>query len=131
MQNQHPSIVGTWQTSVPQSEGDPRPGFEALMTFFADGNMVDVNSMNPAISGSARGVWIDLGNTYLLTFVIFIFDDKGKHTGKFKTNLSITMNGSDHFTATYTADLIDLAGKVTKNVASGSSKSTRLEVEIP
>lgn len=41
------------------------------------------------------------------------------------------MNGPDHFTATYTADLIDLVGKVTKKVVYGSSDRTRMQVELP
>jgi hypothetical protein len=41
------------------------------------------------------------------------------------------MEGSDHFTATYTADAIDLDGKVTKKVVYGTAESTRLEVELP
>ncbi len=41
------------------------------------------------------------------------------------------MDDADHFTATYTADAIDLAGKVTKKVVYGTSESTRLEVELP
>ena len=126
-----PSIVGTWETTIPKSEGNPRPTFESLLTFFADGNMVEVNSSNPALDAPAHGVWIGAGNTYLLTFEAFSLDDKGKHTGKIKAHLSIKMDGPDHFTATYTADLIDLAGKVTKKVAYGTSESTRLEVELP
>jgi hypothetical protein len=130
-QSTNSDIVGTWETVIPTSEGNPRPNFDAMLTFFADGNMVEVNTGNPATTVPGRGVWIGSGNKYLLTFVIFTFDDKGKHTGKVKTNLSIKMDNSDHFKCTYTADLIDLAGKVTKNVASGSSNSTRLEVELP
>jgi len=126
-----PGIVGTWETIIPQSEGNPRPTFESLLTFFADGNMVEVNSTNPALDAPAHGVWIGSGNTYLLTFEAFTFDDHGKHTGKVKAHLSIKMDGADHFTATYTADLIDLAGKVTKKVVYGASESTRLEVELP
>ncbi len=127
----YPDIVGTWETVVPPSAGSGDTGY-AMLTFFADGNMVEVNAFaNPATSAPGRGVWIGSGNKYLLTFVIFTFDDKGKHTGKVKTYNSITMDGPDHFTCTYTADLFDLAGKVTKNVASGTCESTRLEVELP
>ncbi|MFN8464548.1 MAG: hypothetical protein U0X20_03320 [Caldilineaceae bacterium] len=126
-----PSLVGTWKTTVPQSEGNPRPTFESLLTFFADGNMVEVNSMNPALSVPAHGVWIGSGSTYLLTFETFTFDEQGKHTGKIRAHLSIKMDGPDHFTATSTADAIDLQGKVTKNVINGTSESTRMEVELP
>jgi hypothetical protein len=127
----YPDIVDTWETVIPTSEGNPRPNFDAVLTFFADGNMVEVNSGDPATTVPGRGVWIGAGNKYLLTFVIFTFDDKGKHTGKVKTNLSIKMDDSDHFKCTYTADLIDLAGKVTKKAVYGICTGTRLEVELP
>src|SRR6187402_2967069 len=68
-----PNIVGTWRTIIPQSEGNPRPTFEAILTFFADGNMVEVNSSNPALFAPAHGVWIGSGNTYLMTFDAFNF----------------------------------------------------------
>ena len=130
-QSTNPSIVGTWETVVPPSAGSGDTGY-AMLTFFADGNMVEVNAFaNPATSAPGRGVWIGSNNKYLLTFVIFTFDDKGKHTGKVKTYNSLTMDRPNHFTGTFTADFFDLAGKVTKNVASGSSESTRLEVELP
>ena len=126
-----PSIVGTWKTTVPQSEGNPRPTFEALLTFFADGNFVETNSMNPALGGPAHGIWIGANNTYLVTFETFTFDDQGTSTGKIKAHLSIKMTDANHFTTTYTADAIDPAGKVTKKVVYGPAESTRLEVELP
>jgi hypothetical protein len=130
-QSTYPSIVGTWETTVPPSAGSSETGY-AMLTFFADGNMVEVNAFaNPATSAPGRGVWIGSNNKYLLTFVIFTFDDKGKHTGKVKTYNSIKMDRPDHFTCTFTADAFDLAGKVTKNVASGTCQSTRLEMELP
>ena len=126
-----PSIVGTWRTTIPQSEGNPRPTFYSMLTFFADGNMVEANSSNPAVTVPAHGVWIGSGNTYLMTFEAYSFDKEGTHTGKIQAHLSIKMDGPDHFTSTYTADVIDLAGKVTKNVVHGTSDSTRMEVELP
>ena len=35
------------------------------------------------------------------------------------------------YSATYTADAIDLAGKVTKNIVSGTSDGIRMEVALP
>jgi hypothetical protein len=126
-----PSIVGTWKTVIPQAEGNPRPAFESFLTFFADGNMIEANSTNPAQAAPAHGVWIGSGSTYLLTFESFNFDEHGKHTGKIQAHVAIKMDSPDHYTSTYTADVIDLAGKVTKNVVHGTSESTRMEVELP
>jgi hypothetical protein len=126
-----PSIVGTWETIVTPTEGNQGPPFQSMLTFFADGNVVEVNAGNPAVTAPGRGVWTGSGNTYLMTFNLFSFDEKGKHTGKIKSYLSINMAGSNRFTCTFTADAIDLTGKVTKKVASGTCQSTRLEVGQP
>ena len=127
--NEHsspPSVVGTWEVTIPQSVGNPRPTFYGLLTFFADGNFVETNTANPALTTPAHGVWIRHGRTYLLTFETFTFDAQGIYTGRVKAHLTITMDGSNHFDAPYTADVIDLNGNVTKNVISGPSKGTRL-----
>ena len=126
-----PSLVGTWNTTTPQSEGNPRPTFQSMLTFFADGNMVETNTSNPATNTPAHGIWSRSGKDYQLTFESFTFDDQGKHTGKVRAYLTIKMDSPNHFTGTYTADLIDLTGKVTKNVVYGSSDSTRLLAEQP
>src|SRR5215216_3011548 len=68
-----PNIVGTWKTTIPQSEGNPRPTFYSMLTFFADGNMVETNTSNPALFAPAHGVWMGSGNTYLLTFEAYNF----------------------------------------------------------
>jgi hypothetical protein len=41
------------------------------------------------------------------------------------------MDGPDHFTATYTADTIDLEGQVTENIVYGPAEGTRMEMELP
>lgn len=126
-----PTLVGTWNTTIPQSQGNPRPTFESMMTITADGNMVETNTSNPATNTPAHGVWIRSNNNYLMTFEAYTFDDKGINTGKIRAHLTIKMDGPDHFTATYTADLFDLAGEVTKKVVYGTSDSTRMKVERP
>lgn len=130
-QSTTPSIVGTWETIVTPAQGNQGPPFQAMLTFFADGNVVEVNAGNPAVTAPGRGVWTGSGNAYLMTFNLFSFDEKGKHTGKIKSYLSINMAGRNRFTCTFTADSIDLTGKVTKNVASGTCESTRLEIGQP
>jgi hypothetical protein len=126
-----PSIVGTWETTVAPAGGTPSTPFQSMLTFFADGNVVEVNAGNPAVTAPGRGVWTGSGNSYLMTFNLFSFDEKGKNTGKIKSYLSISMDGPNRFTCTFTADAIDLTGKVTKKVASGTCESTRLEIGQP
>ncbi|MFN8491765.1 MAG: hypothetical protein U0350_29465 [Caldilineaceae bacterium] len=126
-----PSIVGTWKTVVPHSEGNQQPTFESFLTFTADGNMIEANSTNPAQAASAHGVWIGSGSTYLVTFEAFSFDKQGNHVGKVQIHLSIKMDTPDHFKADFTLDVIGLDGKVTKKAAYGTAESTRMEVVLP
>ena len=126
-----PSIVGTWETIIPQSEGNPRPTFESLLTFFADGNMVEVNSSNPAVGAAAHGVWMGSGNNYYYTFHVFTFDEQGKSNGRRIIHGSLHMDGPDHFTGHASGDVVDVKGKVTKNVFSVDTEATRMEVELP
>ena len=126
-----PSLVGTWNHSVLKSEGNPRAPFQAMFTINADGNMVEVSMRNPAITGQSRGVWSGSGNTYQLMFEFFTFDEQGKNTGKARIFHAIQMDGPDRFTSTYTGDLIDLAGKVTKKFATGTTENTRMKLEKP
>jgi len=123
------SIVGTWEVTIPTSAGNPRPTFYALLTFFADGNFIEGNSGNPAVTTPAHGVWVGSDNNYQLTFETFTFDAQGTYTGRVKAHLTITMDSADHINSSYTADLIDPAGNVTKNVLYGPAEGTRLKLE--
>jgi hypothetical protein len=120
------NLVGTWRITAPQSEGNP-VAFEALHTFFADGNWVEVNSFKD----SNHGVWMGSGNTYLLTFDEFTFDEQGSHNGRQIVRASIKMDGADHLTAQWSLDRIDLEGKVTEKAYYGTFEGTRMEIELP
>lgn len=121
-----PTIVGTWQITIPKSEGNPE-AFESFHTFFADGNWVEFNSFGE----TGHGVWMGADNTYLLTFGNFAFDEKGKHSGGQTVHSSIRMDGTDHLTAQWVVDTIDSAGKVTKKAYYGTFEGTRMEVALP
>jgi hypothetical protein len=121
-----PNLVGTWRMTVSLAEGTPET-FEALHTFFADGNWVEVNEFKE----SNHGVWIGSGNTYLLTFEGYTFDEQGQHNGKSQVRASIKMDGAEHLTAEWVLNAIDLEGKVTEKAAFGTFEGTRMEVELP
>lgn len=127
----YPSIVGTWETTVIPPKGSPGDPFQAMLTFFADGNLIETSDGNPTAAASGHGVWTGSGSSYWLSFVLFIFDGIGNNMGKVKTYLAINMVDLNHFTCTVSADLIDLAGKVTKKPFSSTCEGTRLEVKPP
>jgi len=123
-----PTIVGTWQMNIAPSETSPE-GLEVLMTFFADGNYME--TINIGASTTAHGVWMGSGNTYLYTFHVFSFDEKGNYAGRRIIRGQIRMDGSDHLTGVGSADIVAPDGKVTENAFSAPIEATRMEVELP
>jgi hypothetical protein len=130
--NAHPSsptLVGTWKMTIPKTATSPETN-ETMQTFFSDGNYLETNN-NSQAGSTGHGVWMGAGNTYLNTFQVFTSDEQGKYNGKRIIHATIHMDGPDHYTGHGSADVIDLAGKVTKNVFSGDFEATRMEVELP
>lgn len=123
-----PSIVGTWQMSIAPSESSPE-GLEVLQTFFADGNYME--TINISASSTSHGVWMGSGNTYLYTFHVFSYDEKGNYAGRRIIRGSIRLDGPDHLTGNGTADIVAPDGKVTKHAFSAPFEATRMEVELP
>lgn len=124
-----PTLVGTWNVTV-KIEGVPDT-FETMHTYFADGNFTEATNIPTIQTSASHGVWIGAGNTYLLTFGAFIFDEQNKYTEKQIVRCSIHMDGNDHLTAHWEFDSIDAAGKITKNAYTGTFEGTRMEVELP
>ena len=100
-----------------------------LQTFFADGNYME--TINISASSTSHGVWIGSGNTYLYTFHVFSYDEKGAYAGKRIIRGTIRMDGPDHFTGYGTADIITPDGKVIEDAFSAATEATRMEVELP
>jgi hypothetical protein len=123
-----PNIVGTWKMKIAPSKTSPE-GLEVLQTFFADGNYME--TINISASTTSHGVWMGSGNTYLYTFHVFGFDEKGNYAGRRIIHGSIRMDGPDHLTGNGSADVVDRAGKVTKNAFSAPFEATRMEVMLP
>lgn len=122
-----PTIVGVWDTkiSVPSLEGS----VDALYTFWADGNFLDINSVRE----TNPGVWIGAGNTYVVTFWAFNYDEQGQYNLKAKVRASIRMNDADQYTGQGVTDVYDLEGNLVEHPWSGPFEitGTRVEVELP
>lgn len=69
---QTPSIVGVWHVAI--NTESMAQGFEGLYTFSADDNFLDINSVRE----TNPGVWIGAGNTYVVTFWAFNYDEQGQ-----------------------------------------------------
>ena len=52
--------------------------FYGLWSFYGDGNFLDVNSFRE----TNPGIWMGSGNTYVLTFWGYLFDEQGKPTAR-------------------------------------------------
>ena len=123
-----PNIVGTWKLAIAPSETSPE-GLEVLQTFFADGNYLE--TINIDASTTAHGVWIGSGNTYLYTFHVFTFDEKGAFAGRRIIRGTLRMDGPDHFTGQAKADIITPDGEVIEDAFSVVTEATRMEPELP
>lgn len=122
-----PSIVGVWEVAI-KVEAMPE-GFDGLYTFFADGNFLDINTYKE----TNPGVWMGSGNTYVVTFWGFIYDEQGQPTGKGKVRAAIRLDDANHLTAHGVTEIFDLEGKLTDSPFNGPFEftGTRMEVELP
>ena len=124
-----PTLVGTWIMTIAKTATSPETN-ETMQTFFADGNYLETNN-NSKAGSTGHGVWMGSGNTYVYSFQVFTSDAQGKYNGKRIIHATIHMDSPDQYTGHGSADIIDLAGKVTKNVFSADFKATRMEVVLP
>ncbi|MEZ4866273.1 MAG: hypothetical protein R3C14_33455 [Caldilineaceae bacterium] len=123
------SIVGTWKMTIAQTETSPE-ALETMQTFFADGNYLETNN-NPQAGSTGHGVWSGSGATYHYTFQVFVSDAQGNPIGKRVIRNTIQMDSPDHYTGHGTADVIDRAGNVTKNVFAAPTVGVRMNFEQP
>jgi len=124
-----PNLVGTWRMAIAKTATSPEPN-ETMQTFFADGNYLETNN-NLQSGSTGHGVWMGSGNTYLYSFQAFTWDKQGKYNGKRIIHGTLHMDSADHYTGHGEADVIDLAGKVTKAVFAADFEATRMEIQLP
>ncbi len=119
--------MGVWDTTIKVENTDI--GADALYTFSADGNFLDINSTRE----TNPGVWIGAGNTYMVTFYAFGYDEQGQYNLKAKVRASIRMDGADQFTGQGVTEVYDLEGKLVEHPWSGpfEFEGSRIEVELP
>jgi hypothetical protein len=122
-----PTIVGVWDIKVKVENTDI--GADGLWTFSSDGAFLDVNSTKE----TNPGVWIGGGNTYVVTFWAFNYDEQGQYVMKAKVRASIRMDGADQLTGQGVTDVYDLEGNLVEHPWSGPFQITgaRIEVELP
>ena len=126
-----PSLVGTWNVTVPGGGGDP--GFYALQTFNIDGTFTETSSLLATLTeGPAHGVWQRSGPNYLLTFELFAFDDNHEAVGRIRVrNIVRVSNDKNSFRARSTIDIIELNGNEIPAIATGNFSATRMPVRQP
>ncbi len=129
-----PGIVGTWNVTMPGSDGNPDPS-ENLQTFFADGNFVETTSLlGQGGEGPDHGIWMGSGDTYYWTAQLFLFDEvTGEHTGRLRVRATVKLDDANHFTGRGVADVIDLEGNETRNIMGMpfDFTGTRMELQLP
>ncbi|MDX2034109.1 MAG: hypothetical protein SF339_25770 [Blastocatellia bacterium] len=110
------ALVGTWRVSIPASAGGA-PAFNAYQTFHQGGTFTEFSDLLPTLTESpAAGAWDLDGDRYLLTFELFIFDDKQAPVGMIRVRCSIRLVNADEIAAEAIVDLIEPDGKVTLDI---------------
>ena len=122
-----PTLVGTWKMTIAASATSPEAN-ETMQTFFADGNYLETSN-NSKSGSTGHGAWRGSGDTYHYSFQVFTADDQGNYGGKRIIRATIQMDTPDHYTGQGTADVIDLAGNVTKNVFAAPIAGERMKIE--
>jgi len=104
------ALVGAWKISIPESASG-LPPFKAFHTFHYGGTFTEVSDLLPALNETpAHGVWDVDGDKYLLTFELFVFDDKKAPIGIVRVRCSIRLVKADELAAEAVVDFIEPDG---------------------
>lgn len=120
------ALVGTWRIDIPTSAGG-LPPFKAYHTFNYGGTFTEVSDLLPTLTESpAHGVWDLDGEKYLLTFELFVFDDKKAPAGRVRVRCSIRLVNPNELAAETVVDFIEPDGTVALGIDSGPFTGKRI-----
>ena len=125
-------LSGTWEVTVKRIEPPPgvAPTFRSLMTFTADGGMLETSSTGTALRGPAHGAWIRTGQRRFATsMVLFRFDVTGAFAGTQEINRTMVLSRDRmQFRAVSLSRQLDPNGMVTVSGLRATEVGKRLQV---
>ena len=128
--NEKRTLTGNWMVTVTRVNPPPglAPTFLSLMTFFADGNLIE-ESNTTGIRSTAHGSWERIGHQqFTRSFILFRFDATRNYLGTRVVTATITLSEDG---STFQADAVlqdfDPAGTLLTTIqAPGTEAGQRL-----
>jgi len=121
-----PSLVGSWVLDVGATA---TPAFRALQTFHAIGTVNETSDLLAGLGeGPGHGAWQKDGDSYNVTFELFIFEPDHTPAGRIRVRESLRLVDENHLTGYAVADLILPDGTLIENIDNGPMTGTRVRV---
>jgi hypothetical protein len=130
------AVVGTWLARVTPDPAPPSappnpPPFDELLTFTADGAVLETDAAFPPFAASpGHGSWVFVSRgVFDATYVKFLFDQQGQVSGTVRVRMRITLSSAgDALSSTDEVDFLGPAGNVLFT-STGLSQASRVAAE--
>lgn len=121
-----PALVGSWVLDIQTSA---TPAFHALQTFHAFGTVSETSDLLANLGeGPGHGAWQKDGDTYHVTFELFIFEPDHTPAGRIRVRETLRLVDENNLTGFTVADLILPDGTLIENIDNGPTTGTRVRV---
>lgn len=120
-------LVGTWVLDVRNALSPP---FQALQTFHAVGTMTETSDLLAAGNeGPGHGAWEREGDTYHVTFELFIFNPDTTPAGIIRVRETMKLSDLNTMSGFAVADIILPDGTLIENIDGGPFTAQRVQVK--
>lgn len=119
-------LTGSWILEVKTAA---TPAFRALQTFHSNGTVTESTDLFAQLSeGPGHGVWDRDGDSYDVTFELFIFEPDHTPAGMIRVRETLTLLSNRVLEGYAVADLILPDGTVIENIDNGPVTGRRIDV---
>jgi len=121
-----PRLTGSWMLDVQTTAS---PAFRALQTFHSNGTVTETSNLLAQLGeGPGHGAWERDGDSYAVTFELFIFEPDHTPAGVIRVRETLTLLSNRVLEGFAVADLILPDGTVIENVDNGPVTGRRIDV---
>jgi hypothetical protein len=127
------SLQGSWLITVtPEPGPGVPPPFQALMTYTAEGGLIQTDVTTGAVglkTTAGHGEWVQKDREYAYNFVKLLLDEYGQFVGTVRARETGTLNPTaDSYSGSGKIELVADDGTVIGSYT-GASQATRIRVE--
>ena len=121
-----PRLTGSWILEVQTTAS---PAFRALQTFHSNGTVSETSNLLAQLGeGPGHGAWERDGDSYAVTFELFIFEPDHTPAGVIRVREKLTLLSNRVLEGFAVADLILPDGTVIENIDNGPVTGRRIDV---